>query len=406
MLISYFEKMRSLVRGYKEKYYWEKHRLVVLKLIVWRFIMRLVPGRVIVGGKSILKESRRIPSVAMITSGGMGDHLLFTNYLFHFMEKFNQDNIQTDVYFKDKFFLAPHLLRKDHICRNYYELKDLKPRKYDVVMDLAGFPQILWCDVQRVDKLAPKLSYYVELCNIYKKYFCADLRGNAYAMMRLCELEGRRLFQRGDIYRYLKIESFRYPVFIDVDEKEYLAKMKLNEIPYITIQTGCDNIYGKHVKQWPIEYYKTLVKMINKKYSHLKIVQVGNSGELCVGEIDTGVNLLNRTSVEQVKVLLKYSAIHIDVEGGLVHLRHALNGGISIVLFGPTPISFFGYEDNCNIVSEICKTPCYQLTSDWPQKCPKKESGVPCMEALTPAKVFSMFEIIYEQQNNSRSEYR
>lgn len=43
---------------------------------------------------------------------------------------------------------------------------------------------------------------------------------------------------------------------------------------------------------------------------------------------------------EKLKVILKHAKLHIDSEGGLVHLRHAIKGGPSVVLFGPTsPLS-------------------------------------------------------------------
>jgi ADP-heptose:LPS heptosyltransferase len=46
--------------------------------------------------------------------------------------------------------------------------------------------------------------------------------------------------------------------------------------------------------------------------------------------------------------------MHIDDEGGLVHMATAL-GTKCAVLFGPTPVGIFGYEQNINICADTCK---------------------------------------------------
>ena len=342
--------------------------------------------------------------IAFVTSGGLGDHLLFTNYLFHFMQKFNHGKVSADVFFKDKFGLAPYLLKRDSICSGYYPLEKLQNSNYMLVLNLAGFPKVEYCDEVRLSTLAPDIMTYANLCNDYKEYSRSAFRGNAYGMMCLCDLEGRTLLQRGDIYGHLGITEFKYPVFIDSDEDAYLSQIGLKPKAFITIQTGCDVIYPKHIKLWPIQYYRALVEKISKDYPELTIVQIGNSGEVCVGNIPTGMNLLNVTNIDQAKILLKHSLLHIDIEGGLVHLRHALKGGVSLVLFGPTPVQFFGYEDNCNLRSNICNTPCYQMTSAWPTTCPKCAECVPCMETLTPEMVFEKFDELMCSLNSASIE--
>lgn len=51
----------------------------------------------------------------------------------------------------------------------------------------------------------------------------------------------------------------------------------------------------------------------------------------------------------------------------MVHLATQL-GTRCVVLFGPTPSWFYGYEQNINIVAEICKE-CLRLYPDWQTKC-------------------------------------
>lgn len=380
----------------------DSYRVAAFKMIVWNLLFLIQPlskKKATISqelNSAVLERKENELSIAMVTSGGIGDHLLFANYLYCFLQKYGQKNIFVDVFFKDKFGIASHIFKEGGICRKYYEyngVNELKER-YDLVMNLAGFPAVEHKNAKKIERLAPVLAEYLEKCEEYKRYCRNAFRGNAYGMSRLCELEGRRLIQRADVYGMLGMDQqYHYPLFIDEDEQAYLQTLGLESKKFITIQTGCDVIYDTHVKLWPIENYVALVKMIEKNYPDLKIVQIGNSGKRCKEEAPecNVIDMVNQTNLEQAKVLLKHSRLHIDIEGGMVHLRYALGGGKSIVLFGPTSVEFFGYDVNCNIRSDVCSTSCYQMTEAWPLHCPKDKENVLCMEAITPEMVYEKF---------------
>ena len=64
-------------------------------------------------------------------------------------------------------------------------------------------------------------------------------------------------------------------------------------------------------------------------------------------------------------------------------------GTRSIVLFGPTPINFFGYKENINVSSNIKCTGCYWKTDFWWRDCAEGYPLPPkCMEDLTPEKIY------------------
>ena len=90
--------------------------------------------------------------------------------------------------------------------------------------------------------------------------------------------------------------------------------------------------------------------------------------------------------MEEVKALLKNSLLHIDNEGGLVHLRHALCAKKSIVLFGPTSDLFYGYAENENVRSNVCEEPCEWENAKWNISC-KKIKEVECYEAECMKKI-------------------
>ena len=127
--------------------------------------------------------------------------------------------------------------------------------------------------------------------------------------------------------------------------------------------------------------------MIRERYPELAVVQLGVSRERCPAMEGVSVDLIGKSSIEQVKNLLKISAVHIDCEGGFVHLRHALNGGPAVVLFGPTPKRFFGYSENINIRGDGCPEPCEWKTADWQIRCVNGFEKQPCMLSISPEKV-------------------
>ncbi len=408
-------KMRLL---WCEEHYEGKHRLAALKNVIWSLGYLIIGKdprekhrsdyntnknirRTIYSDNLATKTSSTSSQckIAMISSGGFGDHLLFANYVYCFYQKYSDKcNFCIDVVFKDKFGLANNIFVPGDFVRQVIDFKKYNDElsEYDLVLNLGGFPKI-----EKINRSNPVISNgaiakYIEACEEYRNYCRSAFRGNAYGMSKLCEMEGRKLIQRGDIYSILGItEEYSYPLFIREDEEKYLSQLGLDKKAFITVQTGIDVIYQSHVKQWPIAHYRKLVDMIFNNYPSIKIVQVGNSGEISSKERKNFINLVNKTDLEQAKVLMKNSLIHIDIEGGMVHLRHALRGGISIVLFGPTSVDFFGYSNNCNVKSSACNDTCYQLTNCWPEKCPKYGTSK-CMESITPEMVFDEFKRLYE----------
>lgn len=81
--------------------------------------------------------------------------------------------------------------------------------------------------------------------------------------------------------------------------------------------------------------------------------------------------------------IVNHAALLVDNEGGMVHLRHALRGGSSVVLFGPTSKAVFGYPENENISSSVCDHWCEWQIPDWQYVCARLGTpGHPCMDAI------------------------
>lgn len=169
----------------------------------------------------------------------------------------------------------------------------------------------------------------------------------------------------------------------------FLEKHGLSHGEFITVQDGWDanffqgNPKERPTKVWQANAWAKLVENIRLRHPNKKIVQLGSSK---TGEDIPGVdlNLRGKTPLKDALALLKYAALHVDTEGGMVHMAHGLNTR-SLVLFGPTNEKFFGYPDNKNLVPP-CNN-CWWLTSEWMNECVRDLEVPECMSFHKPTEV-------------------
>jgi len=181
-------------------------------------------------------------------------------------------------------------------------------------------------------------------------------------------------------------------VNIPLDEKMLIKfnNMPIKGIQYITLNYGSGAGSGNKdnyvAKQWPYDSTIKLVKLLKNRYPHIRIVQLGSINAKKILGADyyfLGMNL------EIVKYIIKNSILHIDNEGGLVHLGTQLNTKC-IVMFGPTQECFFGYPQNINIVIGNCHD-CHFLY-DGVDVCARHMNVPDCMRLITPEKVMEKID--------------
>lgn len=172
--------------------------------------------------------------------------------------------------------------------------------------------------------------------------------------------------------------------------KEVFENMCLDQ--FITINYGTavalKNNLDSTAKQWPYRRFCEFVKLFKEKYPHIKVVQLGVKDAAKVEGVD---KYILGESLELVKYVLKNSMVHLDSEGGLVHLATNL-GTKCVVMFGPTPEWFYGYKQNVNIVSEVCSG-CYCLYDGF-DVCAKGITPAPCMMGIGAEKALDGVSVI------------
>jgi len=160
--------------------------------------------------------------------------------------------------------------------------------------------------------------------------------------------------------------------------------------PYVTVHHGFDLLFlptrtrntdYSSTKNISTQKWRQIISAILKE--GVDVIQLGIAEE---EKLEGVTHYLNgQTSLEETGLLIKHGLCHIDTEGGLVHLANAVHTRC-VVLFGPTPVEFFGYPQNINLEPSECKA-CWFATQNWLIECPRHTSGPDCMTGHSAASV-------------------
>ncbi|MDD3586472.1 MAG: glycosyltransferase family 9 protein, partial [Thermoguttaceae bacterium] len=334
------------------------------------------------------KSSLRI---GVLLKGGLGDFLISYNWVQYFREFIGDIPCDIDLFGETGRDSLTSLFSNLNI-QGKNEILD--PRDYDLFVSFFRLPQVRYFNVARLERLCPKIIPVVEKYREYEQYcgiiFDEPYYGTANSIL-LAMNEGKIRIQEPDIGGFLGIvPEYRAILSPDSDASKTLEKFGLSD-KYITLNRSVDTKHPQSVaecctKIWTQDGYNELIPLIKRAYPDYQLVQFGSSPERVEPMTGIDINLIGKTTLDDMKTLLRYSACHVDGEGGLVHLRHALRAGPSVVLFGPTPMNFYGYPENVNIKSDVCGW-CEGSRKDWIVKCSRCECGPLCMKKLTVEKV-------------------
>ncbi len=163
-------------------------------------------------------------------------------------------------------------------------------------------------------------------------------------------------------------------------------RLGLGDRPFVTVHNGFDPGYvisrRRATKCYP--HFDKVITHLKTIMPHMIFVQIGTtSTSEPIPACD--LLLLGRTSLDEAAGLISQAAMHLDNEGGLVHLAACL-GVRSAVVFGPTPSDYFGYHQNINIEPPICGG-CWYMTRTWMDACPKGHDTPICLTEQEPRTV-------------------
>jgi len=335
------------------------------------------------------KNDRRL-RMAYICCGGMGDLLIYINYLTYIRALAGKDTVidvisELDVITQPVLDIALANAADNAYGSRWYR-ENYRELDYDNVITLCRLPYFERYDSNKTATLAPKLLPHFNAVIAIGRRYGRDwvLRSDAQ-VISWTRINGRKRINQFDLDNHLGMsEAYHIKVPIAVDEEKTLARFGLSKRKFITICREASMASGpENTRLWCQDQCEQLVHLLKAEYGpkDYVLVQVGTT-KLGTGQISSiDMSLLDKTDLESLKVLLKWSALHVDTDTGMMHLRSALRGGKSVIVFGPTSKEMLGYSENINVSAGICSPPCEWITPDWYTKCVRGDHA--CMKMVT-----------------------
>lgn len=378
---------------YNKKY--GKHTIISAgKIIFWGFqyITGCLFNKLISGINFHKKSSPDTISIVYLLSGGVGDIVNWAVYIKKFSEKLDcKYNITLATTQPTQ--IIQDLLHNQSFIANIISYKDCDIHDYDLVIEFnAHLPKIVYSNTKKVEKLSKFLQNFIKILEEFEKKHPTLTNGDTtFYQQHYCLITNTNRMTVMDIDNMLDLQlNDGINLHITDNSRKILQQYELNNAPFITIQRGIDikSQSQENVKVWPLSHYNELISLLKSQYPNVKIVQLGSSRCTQLENID--INLIGKTTFSECMALLDASALHIDCECGMTHVRHFLSQKPSVVLFGPTSVSTRGHPENINLRANVCNCELCEwlIGGDWQCKCIKTGTNfAPCMHAITPQMV-------------------
>ncbi|WP_428052771.1 glycosyltransferase [Candidatus Avelusimicrobium stercoris] len=304
--------------------------------------------------------------ICLTIEGGMGDMLMSLNWATAFYNKFCKEKGVKCFVCCHNISLLPHLTAT---LSDFLSESERDSQYFDLKITCNRSPIVQYANLQRLP--VGLLAYVEKLLDLERenKYFLTVPYKDCITYNIVSNIQKR--WAQPDLVNEFNLQE-EWVLDVPLErEKETLQKFGLTDKKYITINREVgDTQLVDSTKLWPVEYYRKLVADLKEIAPQYQIIEVGCGKGERIGNADN--NLAGKTSLEEIKVILKHSLLHIDSEGGLVHLRHALKGGSSCVFFGPSSPKVLGYSENLNLCSRACPIHCEFYSRTWQETCIKQ----------------------------------
>jgi ADP-heptose:LPS heptosyltransferase len=326
--------------------------------------------------KAILQSNEL--DVLLLGSGGMGDGIMDTAFINRIVEIV--PDVVIDVcgqpFLKYVYYGIKNI-------RNIYDenaTDDMDYYGYDLVVMGGWHVDVKFCKYEKLKEKSEILyNLVIESENRLKEYEKTSKVGMIYYRVKEAQINNKDRFWLmgyGDLWN---LSSEIMELKLNPDFMEEYKNLGLGK--YITINSGVDKRFVKDmesVKTWSLEYFTKFILKFKKAYPQIQVVQISGKDAPIIKGAD---RYIMGSHLEVAKYVLKSSLLHIDSEGGLVHMATALRTKC-VVLFGATPM-VLSYRNNINICADTCLG-CFDLRHDWNTHCINNTKFKKCMFDITP----------------------
>lgn len=371
----YFIKARDMAA--KDGWFRVFHRAV---------LMILGKAKQFVPGKKFKMTDGQYVTIAFYPTGGMGDYIISSKLV----EELQEYAFCKITVFCEKIMFGEAIYGgRNGITLEKYSGFEINRNSFDLALKVEHFVHVLNMDDQRLKVLAPQLYQRMKYIVDHWDELYINIPEQCYReriQFERCRLLGLNRWTELRMGQAFKITNQKTVIPLNPEYEDEWKKLGLNVKGYITINRCADQMRKgmEQIKLWPKEYYEEFINLWKAQYPQMPIIQLGDSE--CEALSGVGRAILGQ-SLELTKWILKNSFCHIDCEGGLVHLATQLETKC-IVIFGPTPVHMYGYEQNINLVSRLCNN-CMGLHDEWAYRCYRKDQKNRCMCSIAPQTVIN-----------------
>lgn len=356
-----------------------------------------------------LHDKERIsPDIAVVFYGGVGDLLIGREWLWKVMKNYQMDGSCFDIYLARDLAADGRTIFRDIIPNENLFTIDTDAEEfftgktYGTIFRFCIIPEVWHRNCQKEKNLNPRFLSYVD--RLYR-YGEVHYNRGFFTSRDFCKTVRKQLVEQPDVRYHTAYDVFkefemsadsRTSMSTSDTEEAYLSETELKGKRYITLNTGLNREYlsKRNTRAWEFENWKCLALRIKDKYPDLLVVQVGVRMRE-EDDIPADIHMNGITNLEQISILLKHAVLHVDYDGGLVHIRH-MAGKRSIVLMGPSAAENHAYPENIYLQAPAC-APCEWTTPDWLSACPRGYEIPPCMTSITVDMVMEKIEESVEE---------
>lgn len=340
--------------------------------------------------------SKTAISIAILSTGGLGDMVIQKRFVMELIRLVPECAI--DFYNIKAADFLKHLYSD---CGNVNSvIPDLGSRYRENYKNYALALTIEACHLIKVDRweresfMTEKNGAYQEFIRRMDKLKAETEKEDVGISTPMHLTMTRRMYQGLNAYSgfwyngAFDIRDKKVSIPLDKDWERKFRNLELGR--YVTINFGNGDCAddGRIAKAWSKENFEKVIYLIKIKYPELSVVQLGDKNAKRLVGADR--HMLGEDFRMAIHVL-KHSMLHIDIEGGLVHMATQL-GTKCIVLFGPTVKEYYGYEQNVNIQTGSCHG-CWGLYPDM-NRCARGMEKPECMYFITPEMVLEHMDRI------------
>ncbi|MBM6984270.1 MAG: hypothetical protein I3J00_10345 [Mesosutterella multiformis] len=344
-------------------------------------------GRELRKGKWFKKTDNKLFNIGILIEGGIGDMLYAALYISELDKVFDNSKI---FVFSDRRNVAKLVFNCSKVIIE--DKKNLAYTKLDLVISLSlNIPNLIYRSDKECNK---KGKEYIDSLYLFSKKYKSLLNGKFQLnQLDFLLLRGKNCITGLDITNKLGIDdNSNFKISIPEDGEQIYDKYPiLKSEKYITIARSVDvtNRNCESTRLWSVEKYEQFVKLFKRKFPGVKVVYLGPNKKSCKPIAGVDIDLVGKTTLSELMVVLKGAVLHFDSEGGMTHLRHFICAKKSIVLFGPTSPKLRSHPENMNIrIDSKCVLPFCEhviLNGEWGRACQLNGTNkCECLESINP----------------------